>query len=107
MITSNHAMERTADRCAFTFQMTSTPSLRATSAPSAVAHLVLVRPMRLHPLVFLLFAAVTAAASNDTVQTMRGRPIPCELDVPGSWKIVSDEGYRVLALGDGAGLMLG
>jgi hypothetical protein len=29
---SNHAMERTADRCVFTFQMTSTPSVRATRA---------------------------------------------------------------------------
>ena len=27
---SNHAMERTADRCAITFEMTSTHSLRAT-----------------------------------------------------------------------------
>src|SRR5438094_5354303 len=37
----NHAMERTTDRCAFTFEMTSTLPLRAPS--SAVAHLVLVR----------------------------------------------------------------
>jgi hypothetical protein len=28
----NHAMERTADRCAFHFEMTSTHSLRATRA---------------------------------------------------------------------------
>ncbi len=63
--------------------------------------------MRLHVLSFLLFAATTVAAPNDTVQTMRGRPIPCELDVPAWWKIVSDEGYRILAIGDGAGLMLG
>ena len=30
--TSNHAIERTADRCAFTFEMTSTLPLRATRA---------------------------------------------------------------------------
>jgi hypothetical protein len=29
---SNHAMERTADRCAFTFEMTSTPSPQAPHA---------------------------------------------------------------------------
>ena len=63
--------------------------------------------MRTHALPLLLFATATVAAPNDTAQTMRGRPVPCELDVPASWKIVSDEGYRVLAIGDGAGLMLG
>jgi hypothetical protein len=31
--TPNHAMERTADRCASTFEMTSTLPLRATRAP--------------------------------------------------------------------------
>jgi hypothetical protein len=63
--------------------------------------------MRLHALSLLLFAATTSAAPNDTVQTKRGRPIPCERDAPASWKIVSNEDYRILAIGDGAGLMLG
>ena len=35
----NHAMERTADRCAFTFQITSTFSSRATRAVAAPASL--------------------------------------------------------------------
>src|SRR5437016_14568704 len=53
----NHAMERTTDRCAFTFEMTSTLPLRAPS--SAVAHLCLVRYKMRH----LLFIAVIYLAA--------------------------------------------
>jgi hypothetical protein len=47
------------------------------------------------------------AAAVDASQTLRGKPLACELDVPASWEVVSNEGFRILAIGDGAGLMLG
>jgi hypothetical protein len=61
--------------------------------------------MRISLCVVLLFA--TAAVADEATTTLRGKPLACELDVPASWDVVSDEGYRILALGDGAGLMLG
>jgi hypothetical protein len=56
---------------------------------------------------FLSFVITALAASDEATQTLRGKPLACELDVPASWEVVSNEGYRILALGDGAGLMLG
>jgi hypothetical protein len=56
---------------------------------------------------FLSMLIAALAAAGDTSQTLRGNPLACELDVPASWEVVSNEGYRILALGDGAGLMLG
>src|SRR5439155_13731196 len=70
-----------------------------------VAYLFLVRPMRVGIASFV-FVATAVAETPDAVQTLRGRPLPCELDAPASWKVVSDEGYRIVAVGDGAGLML-
>ncbi len=46
-------------------------------------------------------------ASCERTQTLRCRPLKCELDVPVSWHVVSDKGYRIVAGGDGAGVMLG
>ena len=43
---SNQSVELTATRCAFTFQMTKTLSLRARSLSVAVAHFCLVRRHR-------------------------------------------------------------
>ena len=69
--------------------------------------LCLVRPMRVLTFIFLPMLIITCAAADDTTQTLRGKPLACELDVPASWEVASNEGYRILALGDGAGLMLG
>jgi hypothetical protein len=63
--------------------------------------------MRILACAFLFFVTVALAVSGEATQTLRGKPLACELDVPASWKVVSNEGYRILALGDGAGLMLG
>jgi hypothetical protein len=56
----------------------------------------------------LLFASVAIAWSDEPTQTLRGKPIACELDVPASWSVTSDKGgARITAIGDGAGLSLG
>jgi len=55
----------------------------------------------------LLLYATAAMASCERTQTLRCQPLKCELDVPASWKVVSDEGYRIVAGGDGVGVMLG
>lgn len=87
------------------------PRISCTLTPfiiRAVAHLVYVdRPMRVLRFIFLPMLTITLAAAGDATQTLRGKPLACELDVPASWEVASNEGYRILALGDGAGLMLG
>jgi hypothetical protein len=56
----------------------------------------------------LLFASVAIAWSDEPTQTLRGKPVACELDVPASWRVISDkDGARITAIGDEAGLMLG
>jgi hypothetical protein len=72
----------------------------------AVAYLFLVRPMRILARALLLFA-IPALASCERTKTLRCRPLNCELDVPASWNVASDEGYRIIAIGDGVGVMLG
>ena len=54
---------------------------------------------------FVLFAMV-AAASCERTQTLRCSPLKCELDVPASWNIARNEGYRIVAFGDGVGVTL-
>jgi hypothetical protein len=53
----------------------------------------------------VLFSTV-AAASCERTQTLRCSPLKCELDVPASWNIARNEGYRIVAGGDGVGVML-
>jgi hypothetical protein len=63
--------------------------------------------MRVSTFTLLLFATSACVASDEATRTLRGKPLGCELEVPAAWEVVSDEGYRILALGEGAGLMLG
>jgi hypothetical protein len=64
--------------------------------------------MRTHIASLLLFASVATSWSDQPTQTLRGKPVACELDVPASWRVISDKGgARITAVGDGAGLMLG
>src|ERR1700730_5407495 len=64
----NHAMERTADRCVFTFEMTSTPSLQATCAlrpPSLILFSLGLMTRSTICLLLLVTAAVAGAATPE------------------------------------------
>jgi hypothetical protein len=88
--TSNQTMERTADRCASTFEMTSYlhPERRAPS--SAVAHLVLVRSMRA---LACLIVYVALAASAFARAHVSGRQ-PYLI-----FRVTQFEGHQMLLLG--------
>ena len=87
---SNQTMQRTATRCATTFSMIKTPSLRFSSLPVAVADLILVRPLRrvrLPSFVCIIFALIGTAAGAPEM------PLPSDFhitihDYPGlsDWK---------------------
>ena len=68
-----------------------------------------VRPMRL-PLVFthvLLAAYVSSAVAEDaSVQTLRGTLVPCEIDVPSTWRVLGTNKSVIAAKGDGMQIML-
>ncbi|MBA2433835.1 MAG: hypothetical protein H0V54_01895 [Chthoniobacterales bacterium] len=62
--------------------------------------------MRILPRVLLLLM-IPSLTFCEPLKTLRGRPLNCELDIPASWKIATDEGYKIIATGDGLGIQLG
>jgi len=74
-----------------------------------VAELVLVRPMRSR-FIFLSILLATGVsptfAENASVQTLHGTLVPCEIDVPATWRVLGTNKGVIAAGGDGAQIML-